>query len=335
MMSAEANAPALLSVQNLVHEFVLRKHGSRQRGVLRALCGVSFDIAKGETLGVVGESGSGKTTLARVILQVPRPTFGRVLFRGEELTQLRGRRLFEFRRFMQIVFQDPVSSLNPTWRVLDIVEEPLLGYRIGDRRGRQRKVAEVLELVGLSAAAHGRRRPRELSGGQCQRVSIARALVLDPELIVCDEALSALDVLIQAQISNLFDELRQRLGLSYLFISHDLPLVRKISDRIAVMHLGRLCELGPATALYERPLHPYTARLIASIPGNDPAFGIPDLAGGELCREVPSSVQPPSGCRYHPRCPRVQDRCRTEEPVLRPAFEDHFVACHYPFGVQP
>jgi oligopeptide transport system ATP-binding protein len=317
-------------VRNLVQEFVLRRHGSTEGGVLRAVCDVSFDIAKGESLGLVGESGSGKTTLARAILQVPQPTLGRVLFRGEELTRLRGRRLLEYRRFMQVVFQDPVSSLNPTWRVLDIVEEPLLGYRIGDRRERQRKIAEVLELVGLSASAHGRRRPRELSGGQCQRVSIARALVLEPEIIVCDEALSALDVLIQAQISNLFDELRERLGLSYLFISHDLPLVRKMSDRIAVLHLGRLCELGPAAALYERPLHPYTARLIASIPGNDPAFGIHDASGEELRRDVPSPLQPPSGCRYHTRCLRAQERCRREEPVLRPASEDHFVACHYP-----
>jgi oligopeptide/dipeptide ABC transporter ATP-binding protein len=331
-VSAQNTAQVLLSVRNLAQEFALRKHGSAQGGVLRAVRDVSFDISKGESLGLVGESGSGKTTLARAILQVPRPTFGRVLFRGEDITQMRGRQLLESRRFMQIVFQDPVSSLNPTWRVLDIVEEPLLGYRIGNRRERQRKVAEALELVGLSAATHGRRRPRELSGGQCQRVSIARALVLDPELIVCDEALSALDVLIQAQISNLFDELRERLGLAYLFISHDLPLVRKISDRIAVLYLGWLCEIGPAGALYERPLHPYTARLIASIPGNDPAFGIEDGSDEELRRDVPSPLQPPSGCRYHTCCLRAQERCRREEPVLRPASDDHFVACHYPAG---
>ena len=225
---------------------------------MHAVSGVSFDVRPGETLGIVGETGSGKSTLARSILQAPRPKSGEVLFRGTDLVTLRGARLLQARRHLQMVFQDPFGSLDPKWRVRDLVEEPLVAYRTGDRNARRRRVDEVLELVGL--AQHGGRRPRELSGGQSQRVAIARALALSPALIICDEAVSSLDVLIQAQVLNLFERLRAELGLSYLFIAHDLALVKQVSDRVAVMYLGKLCEVGPGEAVYRAAAAPLHAR---------------------------------------------------------------------------
>ena len=319
----------LLEARDIVQEFVVRDYGGVKGGVVHAVSGVSFDLWPGETLGIVGETGSGKSTLARSLLQAPRPKSGAVVFQGTDLVALRGRRLLEARRHLQMVFQDPFGSLDPKWRVEDIVEEPLIAYRIGDRGARRRRVGEVLELVGLDPASHARRRPGELSGGQCQRVAIARAVALSPALIVCDEAVSSLDVLIQAQVLNLFERLRGELGLSYLFIAHDLALVKQVSDRVAVMYLGKLCEMRPAEALYTDPLHPYTLALLESIPRPDPV-GPRSPAHATIRGEPPSPVSPPSGCRFRTRCPRAQERCALEEPPMLQLAEGHSVACHYP-----
>ncbi len=277
----------------------------------------------GETLGIVGETGSGKSTLARAILQAPPPRSGAVTFRGTDLVTLRGARLLQARRHLQMVFQDPFGSLDPTWRARSLVEEPLIAYRTGDKAGRRRRVDEVLELVGL--AGYGTRRPRELSGGQAQRVAIARAVALNPALIICDEAVSSLDVLIQAQVLNLFERLRAELGLSYLFIAHDLALVKQVSDRVAVMYLGKLCEAGPGETVYRQPLHPYTRALLDSVPGTAQAKATKTIKG-----EPPSPVHPPSGCRFRTRCPRAAQRCADEEPKLRELAAGHSVACHFP-----
>src|SRR6266702_5849153 len=320
----EAAKPALLQVRDLVQEF---HTGS---GTVHAVSGVSFDVWPGETLGIVGETGSGKSTLARAILQAPPPRSGAVTFRGTDLVTLRGARLLQARRHLQMVFQDPFGSLDPKWRVRDLVEEPLIAYRTGDRTARRRRVDEVLELVGLDPAGHGGRRPRELSGGQAQRVAIARAVALNPALIICDEPVSSLDVLIQAQVLNLFERLRAELGLSYLFIAHDLALVKQVSDRVAVMYLGKLCEVGPGEEVYRQPLHPYTKALLDSIPGTATAGAGPTTIRGE----PPSPVHPPSGCRFRTRCPRAAQRCADEEPVMRELptgrTAGHSVACHFP-----
>jgi oligopeptide/dipeptide ABC transporter ATP-binding protein len=327
MRESHPSSLPLVDAKNIVQEFIVRRRGNR---LLRAVSDVSLEIRQGETLGLVGESGSGKTTFARALMQAPRPRAGSVHFRGSDLTQLSGRRLLEMRRQMQLVFQDPFGSLDPRWTVERIVEEPLIGYRIGSRAQRQSRISEVLELVGLPRAAYGRRLPRELSGGQCQRVAVARALTLDPALLICDEAVSALDVLIQAQLLNLFERLRAQHGLSYLFISHDLALVSQISDRVAVLHLGQLCEVGPAAVLYREPLHPYTAMLIAAMPSSRLSPRRPLPAGEILRRELPSPLDPPSGCRFRTRCPRAQSVCASGVPPLREAAADHFVACHFP-----
>jgi oligopeptide/dipeptide ABC transporter ATP-binding protein len=319
----------LLEVRNVVHEFVVRGAGGVKGGVVHAVSDVSFDLDAGETLGVVGETGSGKSTLAQCVLQAPRPKAGSVRFQGTELVGLRGRRLQRARRQMQMVFQDPYGSLNPRWRITDIVAEPLIGYGDGNAGSRRRRVRELLDLVGLHPDVYGRRHPRELSGGQCQRVAIARAIALHPALIVCDEPVSSLDVLIQAQVLNLLERLRTELGLSYLFISHDLALVKQVSDRVAVMHLGQLCEVGPADALYRSPRHPYTVDLLASIPSLDPTR--PRATGRAVASgEPPSPLAPPSGCRYRTRCARAQDRCAAERPLLRDIGPGHQVACHFP-----
>lgn len=316
----------LLQASNLVQEFPVRAAGGLKGGVVHALSGVSFEIRRGETLGVVGETGSGKSTLARSVAQAPRPLSGEVVFQGTDLMTLRRGALVAARREMQMVYQDPFGSLDPRWRVTELVAEPLRGYRV---RGREQRVAQLLDLVGLDPSVFGNRRPRELSGGQCQRVAIARAIALNPALVICDEAVSSLDVLIQAQVLNLFEQLRRELGLSYLFISHDLALVKQVSDRVAVMHLGQLTEIGPADALYRRPLHPYTAALLDSIPRLDRHTGkarrpVP------LPGEPPSPLDPPSGCRFRTRCPRAQERCRTDAPALVEQSDGHRVACHFP-----
>jgi oligopeptide transport system ATP-binding protein len=332
-MSANGNQP-LLEARNVVQEFVVRGRGGVKGGVVQAVSDVSLKVMPGETLGIVGETGSGKSTLARSLLQAPKPKSGQVLLRGTDLTGLKGRDLLDARRSMQMVFQDPFGSLDPKWRVEDLVEEPLIAYGVGSRAERRRKVREVLDLVGLDPSVYGRRRPRQLSGGQAQRVAIARALSLDPALIICDEAVSSLDVLIQAQVLNLFERLRAELGLSYLFIAHDLALVKQVSDRVAVMYLGKLAELGPAEALYREPLHPYTVALLRSVPIPDPEA--PKAAAEEaISGDPPSPIDPPSGCRFRTRCPRAQERCAAEVPELRELGTQHAVACHFPVENHP
>jgi len=321
-------AGPLLAVRDLVQEFEVRGRGGSRGGVVQAVSGVSFDVRPGETLGVVGETGSGKSTLARAIVQAPRPRSGSVVFRGADLARLRGRRLMEARRQLQMVFQDPYASLDPTWRVEEIVGEPLVAHRVGDGASRRSRVAELLDLVRLDPRRYSGRRPRELSGGECQRVAIARALALSPALIICDEAVSSFDVLIQAQVLNLFERLRVELGLSYLFIAHDLAIVKQVSDRVAVMYLGKLCEVGPPDEMYRRPLHPYTLALLASIPEPDP--NRERRLQRTIAGEPPSPIDPPSGCRFRTRCPRAEGRCADEVPPLRVVAGDRQVACHFP-----
>ncbi len=317
----------LLRVQNLVQEFAVGNRGGIRGGTVQAVSGVSFDVWPGETLGIVGETGSGKSTLARSILQAPRPKSGAVLFRGADLVTLHGADLLQARRHLQMVFQDPFGSLDPKWRVRDLVAEPLVAYQVGHRIDRRRRVDEVLELVGLDPSSHGGRRPRELSGGQAQRVAIARAVALSPALIICDEAVSSLDVLIQAQVLSLFERLRAELGLSYVFIAHDLALVKQVSDRVAVMYLGKLCEVGPGETVYRQPLHPYTRALLDAIPSPDPAGA---RKATVISGEPPSPIHPPSGCRFRTRCPRAAERCAAEEPAMRELATGHSVACHFP-----
>lgn len=324
-----SDVQALLEARHIVQEFAVRGPAGVKGDVVQAVSDVSFDIRRGETLGIVGETGSGKSTLARSLLQSPSPKSGVVRFQGTDLTRLKRRRLVQARRHMQMIFQDPFASLNPKWRVRQIVEEPLIGYHAGTRAQRRRRVDEVLDMVGLNPDTYGERRPRQLSGGQCQRVAIARALTLDPALIICDEAVSSLDVLIQAQVLNLFEQLRTELGLSYLFISHDLALVKQVSDRVGVMHLGEICEIGPAESLYRQPRHPYTVALLDSIPTPDPTTAV-SRPTAAIQGDPPSPIDPPKGCRFHTRCPRVQQRCATEAPQLRRVGDDHYVACHYP-----
>jgi oligopeptide/dipeptide ABC transporter ATP-binding protein len=332
-----AEKEPLLSVRDVVQEFVVRGRGaisaqggllpSTRVGVVQAVSGVSFDVMPGETLGIVGETGSGKSTLARALLQAPRPKSGSVTLQGAELTRLHGGKLLHARRHMQFVFQDPFGSLDPKWRVRSIVEEPLVAYRVGNRAARGKRVDELLDLVGLDPARYAKRHPRELSGGQAQRVAIARALALSPSLIICDEAVSSLDVLIQAQVLNLFEKLRGELGLSYLFIAHDLALVKQVSDRVAVMYLGKFCEVGPGDAVYRQPLHPYTRALLDSIPSTEPGSA---RAVATLRGEPPSPIDPPSGCRFRTRCPRAADKCATDAPEPRELAPGHLVACHFP-----
>lgn len=329
-----AQGEPLLRARGIVQRFPVRGAGGVKGGVVHAVSDVSFEVRAGETLGVVGETGSGKSTLARSVIQAPRPQSGEVHFRGTDLMRLRRRDLVAARRHMQMVFQDPFGSLNPRWRVTELVEEPLVGYGVRGSAQREARVRELLDMVGLDPSVYGKRRPHELSGGQCQRVAIARAIALHPALVICDEAVSSLDVLIQAQVLNLFERLRTELGLSYLFISHDLALVKQVSDRVAVMHLGQLAEVGPAEELYRRPLHPYTAALLDSIPGLDPETGRARRPR-PLEGEAPSPLDPPSGCRFRTRCPLARPRCAEEEPVLREHTPDHQVACHFPLDAAP
>jgi len=314
----------LLDARGLVRTFAAK--GGRR---VQALSDVSFDLARGETLGVVGESGSGKSTLARAVLALPPPQSGRAVFDGTSLYDAPAARLRELRRRMQMVFQDPLSSLNPAHRVLDVVRMPLDVAGRGTRAERDDAAAETLRSVGLDPGAYGGRRAFELSGGQCQRVSIARALVLRPDLLVCDEPVSALDVSVQAQVLNLLEDAKAAFGLTMLFISHDLGVVRGVSDRVMVMYLGRVCEVAPTTSLYAAPRHPYTSMLLASVPSLEPRRRAPRR---ELPRgETPSPLAVPSGCRFRTRCPRADDRCAREVPEIAPAgVAGHFVACHHP-----
>jgi oligopeptide/dipeptide ABC transporter ATP-binding protein len=319
----------LLQVRHVVQEFQVRSTSGLKGGTLQAVSDVSLDVRQGETLGIVGETGSGKSTLARAILQAPRPQSGQVLFQGTDLTRLSRQELRRVRPHLQMIFQDPFSSLDPRWRVRDLVEEPLILHKAAGRAARGRRVSELLDLVGLDPAVHGPRRPRELSGGQSQRVAIARALALNPALIIADEAVSSLDVLIQAQVLNLFEQLRRELNLAYLFIAHDLALVRQVSDRVAVMYLGKLCETGPAAAIYREPRHPYTRALLSAIPRPDPSAPRP-LTDAAIMGEPASPIDPPSGCRFRTRCPRAAPLCAREEPELRTLAAGHQVACHFP-----
>ncbi len=312
---------ALLRVERLVVEYHV--HGQ----TVHAVSGVSFDILPGETLGLVGESGCGKSTLGRAVLQLVRPTSGRVLFEGEDLTQMRGEPLRLLRRRLQLIFQDPIASLNPRRRIGDIVAEPLIIAGVSNKAERERRVREVLGAVGLDPDLTMGRLPHEFSGGQCQRISIARALVLEPQLLICDEPVSALDVLIRAQILNLLEAMKARYGLTLLFIAHDLAVVKAVSDRIAVMYLGKIVEIGATQALFRAPAHPYTSVLLQSIPLPDPSIVPPEnIPVGE----PPSPIAPPSGCRFRTRCPRADARCAAEEPLLREIAPGRFVACHYP-----
>ena len=326
MMHGVAKAAArdpLLSVENLVVEYAF---GSK---TIHAVSGVSLEIARGETLGLVGESGCGKSTLGRAVLQLRRAVSGRVLFDGNDLTAMGGEALRKMRQRVQLIFQDPIASLNPRRRIGDIIAEPLVIAGLRDPRKRQERVNEVLSAVGLDAAQVSGRLPHEFSGGQCQRICIARSLVLNPEFIICDEPVSSLDVSIRAQILNLLEEMKQRYGLTLLFIAHDLAVVKAVSDRVAVMYLGRLCEVGPSNQLFAKPAHPYTLLLIEAIPVPDP-----DVRPAESVAvgEPPSPLAPPSGCRFRTRCPRANDRCAQEIPELRPIRAGQSVACHHPLS---
>jgi oligopeptide transport system ATP-binding protein len=318
---------ALLEVRNLVKYFhVGGGLFGGAPGVVRAVDGVSFVIRRGETLGLVGESGCGKTTTGRCILQLERPTSGEIVFDGQDLTKLDEGGLRRFRRRMQVIFQDPYSSLNPRMTIGQILTEPLAVHGLAPARGaRAARVGELLRHVGL-LPQHAHRYPHELSGGQRQRVGIARALAMEPDLIVCDEPVSALDVSIQAQIVNLLEDLQREFGLTYLFVAHDLSVVRHISDRVAVMYLGKIVEIADRQALYEDPLHPYTRALLSAVPIPDPEVEARRehvVLGGE----VPSPLNPPAGCVFHPRCPIAVGRCRSEVPELREVKPGHWAAC--------
>ncbi|WP_027525563.1 ABC transporter ATP-binding protein [Bradyrhizobium sp. Ec3.3] len=324
MMQVAARAKSdepLLKVDNLVVEYGL---GNK---IVHAVSGVSLDVARGETLGLVGESGCGKSTLGRAVLQLRRATSGRVLFDGEDLTAMQGEPLRKMRRRVQLIFQDPIASLNPRRRIGDIVAEPLIIAGIKDAEKRTQLVHEVLSAVGLDPDLVVGRLPHEFSGGQCQRISIARSLVLNPEFIVCDEPVSALDVSIRAQILNLLEEMKARFGLTLLFIAHDLAVVKAVSDRVAVMYLGRLCEVGPSEQLFAKPAHPYTALLLEAIPVPDPDVR---PAGSVATGEPPSPIAPPSGCRFRTRCPRADQRCAAQMPELREVAPGQLAACHHP-----
>jgi peptide/nickel transport system ATP-binding protein/oligopeptide transport system ATP-binding protein len=317
--------PPLLRVRDLHREFATARRAFRaRRSAVRAVDGVSFDIQPGETLGLVGESGCGKSTTGRLVLRILEPTSGSVEFGGQDLLALTPRALRAIRRDMQIVFQDPQSALNPRMTVGEQIVEPLLIHGIGDAISREQRLCDLLALVGL-AEHHASRFPHEFSGGQKQRVCIARALALNPRFIVCDEAASALDVSIQAQILNLLQDLKRQLGLTYLFISHDLGVIRHISDRVAVMYLGQIVEIGPKAAIFDAPLHPYTMALLASVPSS--RTGKQHFA--TIRGDVPNPADPPPGCRFHTRCPHAQAICRTTQPPLRRLGPAHDAACHF------
>ena len=313
----------LIQVEDLVVEF--RAAGKR---TVKAVSGISLDVKAGETLGLVGESGCGKSTVARSLIQLPPPKSGSVVVNGVELTDLSEQELRPHRTQLQMIFQDPISSLNPRRRAADIVAEPLRVWGPHDEEEQIEIVDRMLHAVGLDPEVARDKRPHEFSGGQCQRISIARSLVLGPKVLICDEPVSALDVSVQAQILNLLRDLKAEYGLTLVFIAHDLAVVKNVSDRVAVMYLGKLCEVAEPDKLFSNTAHPYTALLLESIPEPDPAVAIDvslDQAG-----EVPSSIDPPSGCRFRTRCPQASERCTNEEPQMREVSADHYVACHHP-----
>lgn len=317
----------LLEAENLVKEFPAR------RGKVHAVSDVSLCIYRGETLALVGESGCGKSTLGRMLLRLIEPTSGHLRYDGQNLLALKPEKMREMRRRMQIIFQDPYASLNPRMSIGRIIEEPLLTHKIGEnRQERQSIVHSLMDKVGIRPEFYSRY-PHQFSGGQRQRVGIARALALNPELIVCDEPVSALDVSIQAQILNLLRDLQKELGLTYLFISHDLGVVRYISDRVCVMFLGRLCEIGGTKELYQSPIHPYTRFLMESVPKPDPALRREERE--ILTGDIPSPIDPPSGCRFHTRCPYAKEICSKEAPPMREFGNGRYAACHFPLVAQP
>jgi peptide/nickel transport system ATP-binding protein len=329
-------AEDLLVVENLKKHFPVTRGiiFQKQVGAVKAVDGVTFSVKSGETLGIVGESGCGKSTLARCIMRLLDSTDGKIIFDGRDITRSSRPAMRPIRREMMMIFQDPYASLNPRKRVGFIVAEALEVHKLGTPAEVKSRVQELLEVVGLNPE-HYNRFPHEFSGGQRQRIGVARALAISPKLIVCDEPVSALDVSVQAQILNLLEDLQQEFGLTYVFIAHDLNVVRHISDRVLVMYLGKIAELAPKVELYENPKHPYTGALLSAVPIADPERG---RAREPLVLEgdVPSPLNPPSACRFHPRCPRFQEgHCDVEEPPLYPFGSDHVAACHYPLESWP
>ncbi|MEV5534902.1 oligopeptide/dipeptide ABC transporter ATP-binding protein [Streptomyces prunicolor] len=332
MSASTTSAEVLLRASDVTKHYPLRADGlSRHRKVLRAVDGVSLEVRGGETLGIVGESGCGKSTLGRCLVRLTELTGGQVEFDGRDISTLSTRRLRPVRPGMQLVFQDPQASLNPRRRAGDIVAEPLLVHRYGDGAAVRRRVAELFDVVGL-AAAHLDRYPHEFSGGQRQRIGIARALATNPKLIVADEPVSALDVSIQAQVLNLFADLQEEFALTYVFIAHDLGVVRHVSDRIAVMYLGEIVELGETEALYKEPAHPYTQALLSAVPDIDDGTVTDDIPRERivLTGEVPNPVDKPTGCPFRTRCPYAQERCAVERPRLTVTASGRHTACHFP-----
>ena len=320
---AHQSGDVVLDVRDLVVEF---RSGRRR---VQAVSGVTFQVRRGETLGLVGESGCGKSTTGRTLIQVQPATSGEVVYQGQDLNELKGKELRQLRTKIQMIFQDPISSLNPRRRIKDIVAEPLVIWKRGTPEERMAKVRDMLEAVGIDPDSAGDRRPGEFSGGQCQRISIARALMADPDLLICDEPVSALDVSVQAQILNLLADLKEQFHLTMVFIAHDLAVVKNVSDRVAVMYLGKLVEVAGSDELYRSAGHPYTEALLASIPEPDPDHASDHKA---LSGELPSPLDPLSGCRFRTRCPYAQSRCAAEEPPLREVSPGHQVACHFPVG---
>jgi oligopeptide transport system ATP-binding protein len=319
---------ALVQIKGLKKYFPITQGIIFQRKVadVKAVDGLDFYINKGETLGLVGESGCGKSTTGRSILQLYRPTAGAVFFKGQDLVKMKGEELRKMRRNMQMIFQDPYASLNPRMTVGDIIGEPLEVHNIAKGKDKKERVQELLQIVGLNPYFVNRY-PHEFSGGQRQRIGVARALAVQPDFIVCDEPISALDVSIQAQIINLLEELQSKFNLTYLFIAHDLSVVRHISDRVAVMYLGKIVELTDRDSLYKSPLHPYTKALLSAVPIPDPIIE-EKRERFILVGDVPSPVNPPSGCRFHTRCPVAIEKCKTIDPEWRDVGGTHFVACH-------
>ncbi len=315
----------LIRLENVKKYFQANKALREENRIyIKAVDGVSLSLRYGETFGLVGESGCGKSTLGQTILRLEDPTDGAIYYRGTDIAKLSSNEMRPYRREMQIIFQDPYSSLDPKMTVGAIIAEPLIVHKMGDAKERERRVAELLKLVGLRPE-HAKRYPHEFSGGQRQRIGIARALAVNPKFVICDEAVSALDVSIQAQVLNLLRRLQKELGLTYLFIAHGLAVVKYISDRVGVMYLGKIVEVADSDEIYARPLHPYTQALIKAIPEPNPDIS---QADDLLTGDVPSPIDPPSGCRFHTRCPFATERCSQEEPELRDVGNGHLCACH-------
>jgi oligopeptide transport system ATP-binding protein len=327
MPDARLQPTPLLDARDIVKHYPIRGGVfMKQTAAVKAVDGVSLSIGEGETVGLVGESGCGKTTFGRAILRLEEPTSGEIFFQGRPIRGCSRNQMQSLRREMQIIFQDPFSSLNPRKTVSQIIGEPLLVHGLKSRTERDQRVLELLEVVGLRKE-HMRRYPHQFSGGQRQRIGVARALALKPKLVVCDEAVSALDVSIQAQVINLLKDLQQDFGLTYLFISHDLSVVEHVSDRVAVMYLGKIVEIAPSKALYLEPLHPYTQALLSAVPIPDPSVRRPGRI--ILKGDVPSPIDPPSGCRFHPRCHYAEGICSEKEPELCETRPRHWAACHF------